>query len=69
MDIEYEERSGYTGTDAHIVTAVAGLSKLSVSQYCCLSLKLHQVVRAQDLSCGTQKHLKLTRFVFSWVHS
>lgn len=69
MDIEYEERSGYTQEQMPIVTVIAGLSKSSVNQYFSLSLKLHQAVKAQDLSYGTQKHLKLTRFVFSWVHS
>lgn len=27
MDVEYEECSGYTGTDARIITIVAALSK------------------------------------------
>ena len=27
MDVDYEECSGYTGTDAHIITIIAGLSK------------------------------------------
>ena len=27
MDVDYEDCSGYTGTDARIITIIAGLSK------------------------------------------